>query len=104
MLKSTSTLFLLDPISLVRDHNIKQKLVELGINVQTYNGELLFEPWEVYDDDERAFTLFNSFWDKCLNMQKEPVSHLPPRRLLQASGIFRLFYQFFLHKLNKKKG
>ncbi|KAI3469769.1 hypothetical protein Pfo_026432 [Paulownia fortunei] len=78
---------LYDPISLVRDHNIKQKLVELGINVQSYNGELLFEPWEVYDDNEHAFTTFNAYWDKCLNMQKEPVSHLPPWRLVPAGKV-----------------
>ncbi|XP_057771325.1 cryptochrome-1 [Salvia miltiorrhiza] len=77
---------LYDPISLVRDHNIKQKLVELGIDVQSYNGELLFEPWEVYDDDEQAFTTFNAYWEKCMNTQKEPASHLPPWRLALAEG------------------
>lgn len=87
MLKSTFIVFFPDPISLVRDHNIKQNLVELGLNVQSYNGELLFEPWEVYDDDEHAFTTFNAYWDKCLNMQKEPVSHLPPWRLVPAAGM-----------------
>ncbi|KAH6770063.1 cryptochrome 2 [Perilla frutescens var. hirtella] len=78
---------LYDPISLVRDHNIKQKLVEFGIDVQSYNGELLFEPWEVYGDDEQAFTTFDAYWEKCLNMQKEPVSHLPPWRLASAAGM-----------------
>ncbi|KAK6161308.1 hypothetical protein DH2020_004689 [Rehmannia glutinosa] len=74
------------PISLVRDHSIKQKLVELGINVQSYNGELLFEPWEVYDDNERAFTTFKAYWDKSLNMEREHVAHLPPWRLVPAEG------------------
>ncbi|KAL3626427.1 Cryptochrome-2 [Castilleja foliolosa] len=74
---------LYDPISLVRDHNIKQKLGELGINVQSYNGELLFEPWEVYDANEQTFMTFNAYWDKSLNMQNKPVSHLlPPWRLV----------------------
>ncbi|EYU18329.1 hypothetical protein ABFS82_07G047400 [Erythranthe guttata] len=78
---------LYDPISLVRDHAIKQKLVELGINVQSYNGELLLEPWEVYDDNNRAFTTFDAYWGKCVNMQREPVSHLPPWRLVPAGGM-----------------
>ncbi|PWA56314.1 cryptochrome 2 [Artemisia annua] len=77
---------LYDPVSLVRDHNIKQKLGELGIPVQTYNADLLFEPWEVYNDDGYAFTNFNAYWDKCLNMQKDPIIRLPPSRLLQATG------------------
>lgn len=83
--------FFPDPISLVRDHNIKQKLVELGIDVQSFNSELLFEPWEVYDDDEQAFTTFNAYWEKCLNVQKELASHLPPRRLTLAQGMPSFF-------------
>ncbi|KAL2463596.1 Cryptochrome-2 [Forsythia ovata] len=77
---------LYDPVSLVRDHNIKQKLTELGVTVQIYNGELLYEPWEVYDDNGHAFTTFDAYWDKCVHMQKEPASHLPPWRLVPAAG------------------
>lgn len=75
-----------DPVSLVRDHNIKQKLGELGISVQSYNGELLYEPWEVYDDEGHAFTTFDAFWDKCLHVHNEPASHLPPWRLVPCEG------------------
>lgn len=80
--------FFSDPVSLVRDHNIKQKLGELGISVQSYNGELLYEPWEVFDDKGQAFTTFDAFWDKCLHLQTEPASNLPPWRLVQAAGMF----------------
>ncbi|GKC95123.1 cryptochrome 2, partial [Tanacetum coccineum] len=73
------------PVSLVRDHNIKQKLGELGIHVQTYNVDLLFELWEVYNDDGYAFTNFNAYWGKCLNMKKDPIIRLTPCRLLQAT-------------------
>ena len=78
-----------DPVSLVRDHNIKEKLVELGISVQSYNGDLLYEPWEIYDERGYAFTTFEAYWDKCLHMQMEPVSHLPPWRLVPAAGRFQ---------------
>ncbi|XP_052190594.1 cryptochrome-1 [Diospyros lotus] len=77
---------LYDPPSLDRDHNIKQKLLELGISVQTYNGDLLYEPWEIYDEKGHAFTTFDAYWDKCLHMQMEPVSHLPPWQLVPAAG------------------
>ncbi|KAL6522748.1 Cryptochrome-2 [Orobanche hederae] len=79
---------LYDPISLVRDHNIKHKLGEIDIDVQSYNGELLFEPWEVYDDNEEAFTTFDAYWDKSSNMQKEHVAHPPPLRLVPAVAMF----------------
>ncbi|XP_050217182.1 cryptochrome-1 isoform X2 [Mercurialis annua] len=78
---------LYDPVSLVRDHNIKEKLEELGISVQSYNGDLLYEPWEIYDENGHAFMKFDAYWEKCLDMQMEQVSHLPPWRLIPASGI-----------------
>lgn len=77
---------LYDPVSLVRDHNIKQKLVERGISVQSYNGDLLYEPWEVYDEKGHAFTTFDAYWNKCMSMQMEPVSALLPWRLTPAEG------------------
>lgn len=77
---------LYDPVSLVRDHKIKEKLVDLEISVDSYNSDLLYEPWEIYDDKGQAFTTFDSYWNKCLNIPKEPVSHLPPRRLVPIAG------------------
>lgn len=71
-----------DPVSLVRDHRVKQGLASLGITVHTFNGDLLYEPWEVYDDNGHAFTTFEAFWRKCLNMPFEPEAPLlSPRRL-----------------------
>lgn len=77
---------LYDPVSLVRDHDVKQKLGELGISVQGYNADLLNEPWEIYDEKGYAFTSFDAYWDKCLSMQMTPVSHLPPWLLVPAAG------------------
>ncbi|GAY52557.1 hypothetical protein CUMW_142760 [Citrus unshiu] len=92
-IKATKVVFnhLYDPVSLVRDHSIKEKLVELGISVQSYNGDLLYEPWEIYDERGHAFTTFDAYWDKCLQMQMEPASILPPWRLVQAAACTSLF-------------
>ncbi|KAJ4722712.1 cryptochrome-1-like [Melia azedarach] len=89
-IKATKIVFnhLYDPVSLVRDHTIKEKLVELGISVQSYNGDLLYEPWEIYDERGHAFTTFDAYWDRCLHMPMEPISLLPPWRLVQAVGTF----------------
>nr|AHZ89700.1 cryptochrome 2 variant 1 [Dimocarpus longan] len=86
--KATKVVFnhLYDPVSLVRDHNIKEKLVELGFSVQSYNGDLLYEPWEIYDEGGYAFTTFDAYWNNCLEMPMEPVSLLPPWRLVPAEG------------------
>ncbi|KAG4983677.1 hypothetical protein GLYMA_10G180600v4 [Glycine max] len=87
-IQATKVVFnhLYDPVSLVRDHNIKEKLVEQGISVQSYNGDLLYEPWEVNSESGRAFTTFNAFWKKCLHMQMDIVSVVPPWQLIPAEG------------------
>ncbi|CAL0321113.1 unnamed protein product [Lupinus luteus] len=87
-IQATKVVFnhLYDPVSLVRDHNIKEKLVELGISVKSYNGDLLYEPWEVYSESGHAFTSFDPFWKRCLDMQTKGVSFNPPWQLFPAEG------------------
>eukprot|EP00252_Welwitschia_mirabilis_P018901 TRINITY_DN4238_c0_g3_i1.p1 TRINITY_DN4238_c0_g3~~TRINITY_DN4238_c0_g3_i1.p1 ORF type:complete len:638 (-),score=115.05 TRINITY_DN4238_c0_g3_i1:235-2148(-) len=77
---------LYDPVSVVRDHKVKQRLLELGFIVQSFNGDLLYEPWNVYDENGYAFTNFEIYWRKCLSMPLEPEAPLlPPRRLMSPS-------------------
>ncbi|XP_058101660.1 cryptochrome-1 isoform X2 [Magnolia sinica] len=73
---------LYDPVSLVRDHNIKRQLAELGIPVSSFNGDLLYEPWQVYDEKGLAFTTFDAYWNKCMSMTIEPRHLLLPWRLV----------------------
>ena len=56
--------------------------------MQSYNGDLLYEPWDVYDESGHAFTAFEAYWNKCLHLQMEPVSPFPPWKLVPASGTF----------------
>ncbi|NP_001303186.1 cryptochrome-2 [Brassica napus] len=77
---------LYDPVSLVRDHTVKEKLVERGISVQSYNGDLLYEPWEIYCEKGKPFTNFNSYWKKCLDMPVESVVIPPPWRLIPLTA------------------
>lgn len=42
---------LYDSISMVRDQQIKDELRGAGVAVHTYNADLLYEPWQVLDDD-----------------------------------------------------
>ncbi|KAK9757605.1 hypothetical protein RND81_01G173500 [Saponaria officinalis] len=82
---ATQLLFnhLYDPLSLVRDHRVKDVLTAQGIAVRSFNADLLYEPWEVVDDQGQPFTTFTSFWDKCLNMPFDPEAPLlPPKRIL----------------------
>lgn len=77
-----------DPISLVHDDKIKKELSALGISVQSFNGDLLYEPWEVYDENGQVFTTFNMYWEKCMNLPIEKLPSLAPVRLLPVPGNF----------------
>jgi len=79
---------LYDPISLVHDNKIKNELSALGISVQSFNGDLLYKPWEVYDENGQAFTTFNMYWDKCMDLPIEISQSLAPVRLVPVPGNF----------------
>ncbi|XP_071711161.1 cryptochrome-1-like [Rutidosis leptorrhynchoides] len=76
---------LYDPLSLVRDHRAKEILTENGVAVHSFNADLLYEPWEVLDDQNRPFITFTSFWDRCLSMPYDPEPpQLPPKRIISG--------------------
>eukprot|EP00798_Chlamydomonas_sp_ICE-L_P003660 gene3660-13735_t len=68
---------LYDPISLVSDHQIKQKLVQKGVECHSFNGDLLYEPWEITDPQGQPFICFNELWERVLAMPYAPPAPLP---------------------------
>lgn len=76
---------LYDPLSLVRDHRAKEVLSAHGIAVRSFNADLLYEPWEVLDEEGQPFTTFTSFWERCLSMPFDPEAPLlPPKRIISG--------------------
>ncbi|KAE8709820.1 Cryptochrome-1 [Hibiscus syriacus] len=76
---------ILNPISLVRDHRAKEILRAHGVTVRSYNADLLYEPWDVTDDNGCPFTTFSAFWEKCLSMPLDPEAPLlPPNRIVSG--------------------
>ncbi|XP_078165357.1 cryptochrome 1 isoform X2 [Carex rostrata] len=69
---------LYDPLSLVRDHRLKELLLTRGINVSSFNADLLYDPWEVNDENGQPFSTFAPFWNKCLSMPYDPAAPLLP--------------------------
>ena len=73
---------LYDPVSLVRDNGVKQGLQALGVACDTFNADLLYEPWEIYAEDGTPFTTFGPFWEKLEGMMYEPdLPALAPKAL-----------------------
>ena len=61
-----------------RDTKIKSIISKRGIQVESYNGSLLWEPWDIKKDDGTPYKVFTPFYRKgCLNAAA-------PRKPLEA--------------------
>ncbi|MFZ4761208.1 MAG: cryptochrome/photolyase family protein [Alphaproteobacteria bacterium] len=67
-----------------RDRTLKIILKQQGINAQSFNSHLLYEPWEITNQQGSHFKVFTPFWKKYLSMPAPalplplPTSPLPP--------------------------
>ncbi|MFN8770124.1 MAG: cryptochrome/photolyase family protein [Neisseriaceae bacterium] len=60
-----------------RDKEIKETLLKRGIDVKSYNGSLLWEPWLIKKNDGAPYKVFTPFYYKgCLNAisPRDPLS------------------------------
>lgn len=64
-----------EPFALKRDQKIQKILEKNGIIVKIFNSSLLFEPWEIKNNQGDYFKVFTPFWKKCLT-QPEPARPL----------------------------
>lgn len=72
-----------EPAVIARDQQIKEALRVDGLEVESFNGALLFEPWTICNKSGRPFQVFTPFWRHCLGLA-EPADPLPSPRLLLA--------------------
>ncbi len=56
-----------EPFALSRDASIKASLRNSGIDVRSFNGSLLFEPWEISNRSGNPFRVYTPFWRTCLS-------------------------------------
>jgi deoxyribodipyrimidine photo-lyase len=60
-----------EPWQILRDKQIKQALKDAGVEVHSFNGHLLWEPWQVLKKDATPYKVFTPYYRKgCL--QKAP--------------------------------
>ncbi|NNJ98111.1 MAG: deoxyribodipyrimidine photo-lyase [Gammaproteobacteria bacterium] len=57
---------LYEPRHIERDKSIKQALRDRGLEVCSFNGNLLFEPWQISKNDGGPFRVFTPFWKACV--------------------------------------
>jgi len=62
------------PDDIVIDTAIKRVLKSRGVKVQTFNGSLLYEPWEVVRAGGEPYKVFTPFWNA---LQKQGLYRMP---------------------------
>lgn len=60
-----------EPAAIERDRKIKAYFKKQGIEVQSFQASLLFEPWEVSTQTGKPYKVFTPFWKACLNLPKQ---------------------------------
>jgi deoxyribodipyrimidine photo-lyase len=70
-----------EPAAIAQDQRIKAALRADGFNVESFNGTLLREPWEVLTKTGGPFQVFTPFWRHCLAMGDPPPPAPVPARL-----------------------
>ncbi|MEM8945217.1 MAG: deoxyribodipyrimidine photo-lyase [Planctomycetota bacterium] len=55
-----------EPSVIDRDKCIKQTLQDASLEACSFNGSLLFEPWEIKNKQGKPFQVFTPFWKNCL--------------------------------------
>lgn len=74
-----------EPLAIARDKNLKQALQSQGVRVDTFNGALLWEPWQVKKKNGEQYKVFTPFYRKgCLSLQ-------PPRQPLPKPTLDDLY-------------
>ncbi len=68
-----------EPFAVARDTALKKTLVESGIEVESFNASLLFEPWEISTKDGKPFRVFTPFWNALRGKTGPGKPHPAPR-------------------------
>ena len=66
-----------DPFRIKADSEIKSFLKKRGIECKSFNGSLLWEPWEVMKEDGTPYKVFTAFYQKASLQGKYPGRPLP---------------------------
>lgn len=75
-----------EPWRIKRDKLIKETLKDLDIDVESFNGSLLWEPWDVLKSDGTPYKVFTPYYRKGCLSKEEPRKPLPaPKEISYAS-------------------
>lgn len=70
-----------EPATQPRDASLKKRLREQGLQVESFNGGLLFEPWDLATGQGNPYRVFTPFWRAALSQWRVPAPWDAPARL-----------------------
>jgi deoxyribodipyrimidine photo-lyase len=76
-----------EPEIIVRDKNIKEVMRIQGLEVETFNGSLLHEPWTIQNKSQLPFQVFTPFWKNALSVTHPSAPLPPPDRIPLPSNL-----------------
>ena len=76
-----------EPAVIQRDQNIKETLLADGVDVESFNGALLHEPWTIQNQSGKPFRVFTPFWRHCLTKPPPNAPPSAPLRILTPKDI-----------------
>lgn len=71
---------LYEPKIIERDTTIKNKLQNLGLECESFNGYLLHEPWEILTGQQTPYKVFTPYWRASLKNLIPQKSSIAPKR------------------------
>lgn len=70
-----------EPATQPRDAALKKALRERGLQVESFKGVLLFEPWDLATQQGNPYKVFTPFWRAALTQWRVPDTWTAPERL-----------------------
>lgn len=70
-----------EPAAVQHDAAIKQALRGDGLDAESFNAALLFEPWTIKNLSGKPFQVFTPYWKACLAQPEQPEPVPAPRKL-----------------------
>ncbi len=75
-----------EPAVIARDTVIKKKLSSAGLDVESFNGSLLFEPMHVATKEGKPYQVFTPFWRALLGRDEPAPPVAGPKKLTAAAA------------------
>jgi deoxyribodipyrimidine photo-lyase len=71
-----------EPSTIIRDKNMKGALVKDGIDARSFNGNLLFEPWQVLNGKNEPYKVFTAYYKTATALVTPPAPIGKPKKLI----------------------